>query len=243
MSTLSAPSKRRDAVNERMICVSKQFNLVQVGKSMSRSRRQMSFKARLSSITVMSVCSNKERSDKTMLYGSTNPVATCESTDKRSRRIHPKPEFAHPPHELWPRNLEIHSKLFANFLVRSKTDNHRSLEGLSLMRATLLAESHISADPSSHGELEGSTLAGSTTATLGGLSPRRRADGGRWRAKKSRQQLWDRRCHANIIPAHDTLSPIPPDPDDPRRASGRDVWSRIRYHLFHTRSVTTYFGL
>merc|ERR1719188_1823892 len=42
MSTLSAPSKRSDAVSDEMICAMRRFRLVYVGRSMSRLRRQMS---------------------------------------------------------------------------------------------------------------------------------------------------------------------------------------------------------
>merc|ERR1719511_528124 len=44
---------------------------------MSRLRRQMSYKASLSIIIVTSVCSSKECTYKTVLYGSTTAVATC----------------------------------------------------------------------------------------------------------------------------------------------------------------------
>merc|ERR1719393_1104391 len=44
---------------------------------MSRFRRQMSYKASLSYIMVTSVCSSKECTHKTVLYGSTTAVATC----------------------------------------------------------------------------------------------------------------------------------------------------------------------
>merc|ERR1719320_1632991 len=44
---------------------------------MSRLRRQMSYNASLSYIMVTSVCSNKECTHKTVLYGSTTAVATC----------------------------------------------------------------------------------------------------------------------------------------------------------------------
>merc|ERR1712003_487981 len=44
---------------------------------MSKLRRQMSYKASLSYITVTSVCSSNECTHKTVLYGSTTAVATC----------------------------------------------------------------------------------------------------------------------------------------------------------------------
>merc|ERR1712226_1724790 len=44
---------------------------------MSKLRRQMSYKASLSYIIVTSVCSNKECTHSTVLYGSTTAVATC----------------------------------------------------------------------------------------------------------------------------------------------------------------------
>ena len=44
---------------------------------MSKLRRQMSYKASLSYMIVTSVCSNKECTQSTVLYGSTTAVATC----------------------------------------------------------------------------------------------------------------------------------------------------------------------
>merc|ERR1719150_1122570 len=44
---------------------------------MSKLRRQMSYNASLSIIIVTSVCSSKECTHKTVLYGSTTAVATC----------------------------------------------------------------------------------------------------------------------------------------------------------------------
>merc|ERR1712039_1111067 len=44
---------------------------------MSRLRRQMSYKASLSYMIVTSVCSSKECTQSTVLYGSTTAVATC----------------------------------------------------------------------------------------------------------------------------------------------------------------------
>merc|ERR1719313_501277 len=44
---------------------------------MSKFRRQISYNASLSIITVTSVCSNRECTHKTVLYGSTTDVATC----------------------------------------------------------------------------------------------------------------------------------------------------------------------
>merc|ERR1719235_2925439 len=43
---------------------------------MSRLRRQMSYRASLSNITVTSVCSRSECTQSTVLYGSTTAVAT-----------------------------------------------------------------------------------------------------------------------------------------------------------------------
>merc|ERR1719247_3985875 len=42
MSTLSAPSKRSDAVSDEMHCATKRFRFVYVGRSMSKLRRQIS---------------------------------------------------------------------------------------------------------------------------------------------------------------------------------------------------------
>merc|ERR1719515_579454 len=44
---------------------------------MSRLRRQMSYKASLSTMLVTSVCSKSECTQSTVLYGSTTAVATC----------------------------------------------------------------------------------------------------------------------------------------------------------------------
>merc|ERR1712046_353565 len=44
---------------------------------MSRLRRQISYRASLSSMTVTSVCSRREWTQSTVLYGSTTAVATC----------------------------------------------------------------------------------------------------------------------------------------------------------------------
>merc|ERR1719379_1708346 len=44
---------------------------------MSKFLRQMSYNASLSYIIVTSVCSNKECTQSTVLYGSTTAVATC----------------------------------------------------------------------------------------------------------------------------------------------------------------------
>merc|ERR1719281_2342679 len=44
---------------------------------MSRLRRQISYKASLSTCLVTSVCSNREWTQSTVLYGSTTAVATC----------------------------------------------------------------------------------------------------------------------------------------------------------------------
>merc|ERR1712078_243119 len=44
---------------------------------MSRFRRQMSYKASLSYMMVTSVCSSKECTQRTVLYGSTTAVETC----------------------------------------------------------------------------------------------------------------------------------------------------------------------
>merc|ERR1711988_1068303 len=76
-STLSAPSKRSDAVSDEMICAIGRLRLVYVGRSMSRLRRQMSYSASLSSMTATSVCSSSECVERTVLYGSTTAVDTC----------------------------------------------------------------------------------------------------------------------------------------------------------------------
>merc|ERR1711953_1199222 len=76
MSTFKAPSKRREAVNEEIIWPRSRFRFVYVGRSMSKFRRQMSYKASLSIMIVTSVCSNREWTHKTVLHGSTTAVAT-----------------------------------------------------------------------------------------------------------------------------------------------------------------------
>merc|ERR1712061_39875 len=76
MSTLRAPSKRNDAVSDEMICANKRFKFVYVGRSMSRLRRQMSYSASLSYMIVTFVCSSRECTHNTVLYGSTTAVAT-----------------------------------------------------------------------------------------------------------------------------------------------------------------------
>merc|ERR1719218_184206 len=44
---------------------------------MSRLRRQISYNASLSTMLVTSVCSSREWTHSTVLYGSTTAVATC----------------------------------------------------------------------------------------------------------------------------------------------------------------------
>merc|ERR1719191_1051478 len=77
MSTLSAPSKRRDAVRDDTTCARRRFRFVYVGRSMSKLRRQMSYNASLSTWFVTSVCSRSECTQSTQLYGSTTAVETC----------------------------------------------------------------------------------------------------------------------------------------------------------------------
>merc|ERR1712072_1352500 len=60
MSTFKAPSKRSDA-----------------GRSISRLRRQISYRASLSTWLVTSVCSRSECTHKTVLYGSTHAEEIC----------------------------------------------------------------------------------------------------------------------------------------------------------------------
>merc|ERR1711981_665751 len=71
---------------------------------MSRQRRQMSYRASLSSMTATSVCSRREWVARTALYGSTTAVDTWgegytqkpildflpQSTERRSRRREPR---------------------------------------------------------------------------------------------------------------------------------------------------------
>merc|ERR1719456_204317 len=77
MSTLRAPSNRREAVSEEMICANKRFKFVYVGRSMSKFRRQMSYSASLSTWFVTSVCSRRECTHSTVLYGSTHAEEIC----------------------------------------------------------------------------------------------------------------------------------------------------------------------
>merc|ERR1719236_81137 len=67
MSTLRAPSKRSDAVSDEMTWATRRLRLVYVGRSMSRLRRQMSYRASLSTMLVTSVCSSRECTHKTVL--------------------------------------------------------------------------------------------------------------------------------------------------------------------------------
>merc|ERR1719171_464876 len=76
-STLSAPSKRSDAVSDEMIWATRRFRLVYVGRSTSRLRRQMSYSASLSTMNDPSVCSSRPCVESTQLYGSTTAVETC----------------------------------------------------------------------------------------------------------------------------------------------------------------------
>ena len=75
-STLSAPSKRSDAVSDEMICATRRLRLVYVGRSTSRLRRQMSYRASLSTMKETSECSMSECVESTVLYGSTTAVDT-----------------------------------------------------------------------------------------------------------------------------------------------------------------------
>merc|ERR1719324_1581561 len=77
MSTLSAPSKRSDAVSDEITCARRRLRFVYVGRSMSRLRRQISYSASLSTWLVTSVCSRSECTQSTQLYGSTTAVETC----------------------------------------------------------------------------------------------------------------------------------------------------------------------
>ena len=76
-STLSAPSKRSDAVTDEMHCASSRFRFVYVGRSMPRLRRQMSYSASLSTMNATSECSIIACAHSTELYGSTTAVAIC----------------------------------------------------------------------------------------------------------------------------------------------------------------------
>jgi len=71
-------SKRSAAVSdEMMICAMRRLRLVYLGRSMSRLRRQMSYRASLSTMNETSVCSSSECVESTQLYGSTTVVETC----------------------------------------------------------------------------------------------------------------------------------------------------------------------
>merc|ERR1719261_664208 len=76
-STLRAPSKRSEAVSDEITCAMRRLRLVYVGRSMSRLRRQMSYRASLSRQKATSVCSRSECVESTQLYGSTTAVDTC----------------------------------------------------------------------------------------------------------------------------------------------------------------------
>merc|ERR1711907_203867 len=77
MSTLSAPSKRSDAVKDEITCARRRLRFVYVGRSISRLRRQISYSASLSTWLVTSVCSRRLWTQSTQLYGSTTAVDTC----------------------------------------------------------------------------------------------------------------------------------------------------------------------
>merc|ERR1719197_1484530 len=77
ISTLRAPSKRSDAVKDEITCARRRLRLVYVGRSMSRLRRQISYKASLSTWLVTSVCSKSEWTHNTVLYGSTQALEIC----------------------------------------------------------------------------------------------------------------------------------------------------------------------
>merc|ERR1711939_847673 len=59
-STLRAPSNLSEAVSEEMTWAVRRLRFVYVGRSMSRRRRQMSYRASLSSMQATSVCSRRE---------------------------------------------------------------------------------------------------------------------------------------------------------------------------------------
>merc|ERR1719440_1206444 len=69
MSTLRAPSNRKEAVSDDIICAINRFKFVYVGRSISKLRRQMSYNASLSTMVVTSVCSSSEWTQSTVLYG------------------------------------------------------------------------------------------------------------------------------------------------------------------------------
>merc|ERR1711981_979127 len=77
MSTFKAPSKRSDAVSEEITCARRRLRFVYVGRSISRLRRQISYRASLSTWLVTSVCSRSECTHKTVLYGSTHAEEIC----------------------------------------------------------------------------------------------------------------------------------------------------------------------
>ena len=62
-----AASKRNDAVNDEVTWPKRRFKFVYVGRSMSRLRRQISYKASLSILLVTSVCSSNECTQSTVL--------------------------------------------------------------------------------------------------------------------------------------------------------------------------------
>merc|ERR1719443_774998 len=64
MSTLRAPSKRSDAVSEEITCARRRLRFVYVGAS-------------LSTWLVTSVCSRREWTQSTVLYGSTHAEEIC----------------------------------------------------------------------------------------------------------------------------------------------------------------------
>merc|ERR1719305_246491 len=70
-------TKRSDAVSEEITWPRRRFKFVYVGRSMSKLRRQISYRASLSTWLVTSVCSRSECTHSTVLYGSTHAEEIC----------------------------------------------------------------------------------------------------------------------------------------------------------------------
>merc|ERR1719420_2185490 len=102
---------------------------------MSRLRRQISYRASLSTWLVTSVCSRSEWTQSTVLYGSTHAEEICghdhtvneillflpESTERRSRSRQPRPEPVPPPQALKTMKPWRPVQLSASLRRRSRT--------------------------------------------------------------------------------------------------------------------------
>merc|ERR1719506_534650 len=113
---------------------------------MSRLRRQISYRASLSTWFVTSVCSRSECTQSTVLYGSTHAEEICgqdhtvneifdflpSSTERRSRSRHPRPEPVPPPQALKTMKPWSPVQLSASLRRRSNTKSTNTQRGTCL---------------------------------------------------------------------------------------------------------------